>query len=77
MLRPAAPLVGLTEGQRVTITIEDEVEIKKREDAFRRKMDDEGLVVHFPPPEQSAAKNFTPIQAGGKPISETIIEERR
>jgi predicted DNA-binding antitoxin AbrB/MazE fold protein len=77
VLRPIAPIPGLADGQRVTVTIEDEAEIKKREEAFRRKVDEEGLIVHFPPPAEKTAANFTPIKVSGKPISETIIEERR
>ena len=77
VFRPVAQLPGLTEGQRVTITIEDEAEIKKREAEFRRKMKEEGRIVHFPPPQEPPPANFTPIKITGKPLSETIIEERR
>ena len=77
VLRPVAPLPGVTEGQRLTITIEDQGEVKKREEMFHRKMEEEGLIVHFPPPDEPPPANFTPIKIEGKPLSETIIEERR
>ena len=77
IFRPVAQVPGLTEGQRVTITVEDEVEIKKREAEFRRKMEDEGLIAHFPEPQQPPPANFSPLKIAGKPLSETIIEERR
>ena len=77
VFRPIAQVPGLTEGQRVTITVEDEAELKKREEVFRRKMEEDGLIVHFPEPEEPPPANFTPIKIIGKPLSETIIEERR
>jgi predicted DNA-binding antitoxin AbrB/MazE fold protein len=77
VFRPVVQVPWLTEGQRVTITVEDEAEIQKREAAFRRQMKEEGRIVQFPPPEEPPPANFTPIKIIGKPLSETIIEERR
>ena len=77
VFRPIAQLPGLKEGQRVTITVEDEAEIAKREEAFRRQMEEEGLIAHFPKPDEPPPADFKPIQIVGKPLSETIIEERR
>jgi predicted DNA-binding antitoxin AbrB/MazE fold protein len=77
VFRPVANVPGLMEGQRVTITVEDEAEIQKREAELHRQMEEEGLIVHFPEPEEPPPENFKPIDVIGKPISETIIEERR
>jgi predicted DNA-binding antitoxin AbrB/MazE fold protein len=77
VFRPVAQVPGLTEGQRVTITVEDAAEIQKREAELHRQMEEEGLIVHFPEPEEPPPANFKPIEVIGKPISETIIEERR
>jgi len=77
VFRPVAQIPGLTEGQRVTITVEDEAEIAKREEELYRQMDAEGLIAHFPMPDEPPPENFKPIEILGKPLSETIIEERR
>lgn len=77
VFRPVAQVPWLTEGQRVTITVEDEAEIQKREAEFRRQMVEEGRIVHLPAPDEPPPANFTPIKIIGKPLSETIIEERR
>lgn len=77
VLRPVAQLPGLVDGQRVTITVEDEAEIQKREAEFHRRMEEDGLIVHFPEPDEPAPADFKPIEVSGKPLSETIIEERR
>jgi predicted DNA-binding antitoxin AbrB/MazE fold protein len=77
VFRPIAQLPGLTEGQRVTITVEDDAEIAEREKAFRRKMEEDGKIFHFPKPDEPPPANFKPIEITGKPLSETILEERR
>ncbi len=77
VFRPVAQVPWLTEGQRVTITVEDEAEIQKREAEFRRKMEEEGRFVRFPPPVEPPPADFKPIEITVKPLSETIIEERR
>ena len=76
VFRPVAQLPGLTEGQRVTITVEDDAENDKIEEELIRQMDAEGLILHFPAPDEPPPENFTPIEIIGKPLSETIIEER-
>jgi predicted DNA-binding antitoxin AbrB/MazE fold protein len=77
VFRPVAQLPGLTEGQRVTITVEDEAEIQKREQELNRQMEEEGLIVHFAEPAEPPPADFKPVEITGKPLSETIIEERR
>lgn len=76
VFRPIAQLPGLTEGQRVTITVEDEAEIEKIEHELIRQMEVEGLIVHFPEPAEPPPDDFEPIEIIGKPLSETIIEDR-
>ena len=69
VFRPVAQVPWLTEGQRVTITVEDEAEIQKREDELMRQMEEEGLLVHFPRPEGPVPQDFKPIEITGKPLS--------
>ena len=48
----------------------------EKETAYWRKLLDLGLIKSIvPQPEKVQA--FTPVSAGGKPVSQTIIEERR
>jgi predicted DNA-binding antitoxin AbrB/MazE fold protein len=77
VLRPIAPLLGLEEGARVIVTVREKREIDEREEELYRMMDEDGLICHFPPPDEPPPANFTPIEIIGKPLSETIIEERR
>lgn len=75
VLRPLGSLAGLAEGQRVTITVEDETEIDKRERELIQEMESQGMLVHLPPP-TDVPEEFEPIEIIGKPLSETIIEDR-
>jgi len=76
VFRPVVQVPGLTEGQRVTITVEDEAEIRKREQELKRQMEAEGLIAHFPKTAEPVP-GFKPIKIDGPPLSQTILEERR
>jgi hypothetical protein len=52
-------------------------EEKLAEDRFRKKLIDEGFLVKPKDPSYKPAGDRTPIKIKGKPVSETIIEERR
>lgn len=49
------------------------------EDEFEQQLLREGLLWEIPPPIIDFAPylNYTPVEVKGKPISETLIEERR
>lgn len=60
VLRPVNPLVGLQEGQRLTITleVEENAELQRREAEFIKQMEAEGLLMHFPPPAALRLRTF-------------------
>jgi predicted DNA-binding antitoxin AbrB/MazE fold protein len=64
------------EHERMKITVETEVKPKLTQAEFDQVLFNEGLLVNFPI-EMDETDNFEPIEFEGKPISETIIEERR
>ena len=49
---------------------------KERERAFIERLRAEGLIVSFPSSDIKAPRNFKPVPVKGKPVSETIIEDR-
>lgn len=53
-----------------------ETEPKITQDEFDRILFEDGLLVNFPV-EADEDDDFEPVEFTGKPISETIIEERR
>lgn len=63
--------LGLIAEKRTTPT-ENEVS----EDHIERQLADDGLI-RLPPNKEQTRPEFEPIEVGGKPISEMIIEERR
>ncbi|GEM_PF-5772487 len=82
VLRPVQPLTGLAEGQMVSVRVEwnhaeSTVTEEEREQAFLRMMEDEGLLVHFPPPDVPPPADFKPLVLDGPPLSQQIIEDRR
>jgi uncharacterized membrane protein len=59
---------------------EDEANLRERERAWRRQMEARGLLRSAGPQVAQAGRrmrDWQPIVVDGKPISETIIEERR
>ena len=77
VLRLTSPVHGLATGQKVTVVIYDEDELRKREKEFLEQMKAEGRVVELPENPPAPPKKFEPIKIQGKPLSETILEERR
>lgn len=55
---------------------DDEQTIRERQDDLHRRLMEEGLLKNIPP-RQKKKRTFKPVPIIGKPISETIIEERR
>ncbi len=78
VLRPVNPLVGLQEGQKLTITleVEENAELQRREAEFIKQMEAEGLLMHLPGPPPPFPANFRPVEISGPPLSQTIIEDR-
>jgi len=62
-----------------TLPDADEAEMRRREAEFERRLLEKGLTVKLPLPASSAMpfEEYEPIKVQGKPVSETIIEERR
>ena len=62
----------------VSETNEDDV--RAREEAWERRMEEKGLLCPREPvteAELEEMRRFQPVVVSGKPVSETIIEERR
>jgi hypothetical protein len=57
----------------------EQSEEKAKRDQILQKMLEDGLITRIPPPIMDGARHrsWKPIEIEGKPISETIIEERR
>ncbi len=57
----------------------EEVKPKITEEEFARHLYEKGIIGKPPPPimDFSRYKNYVPVKVEGKPVSETIIEERR
>lgn len=62
--------------QMVQARLTPKVESLKREE-FQRALFDAGLISKMRIPNQIAETRIEPIEVLGKPVSETIIEERR
>jgi predicted DNA-binding antitoxin AbrB/MazE fold protein len=77
VLRPTIPLAALKDGQHVTVVLYDEEELRKREREFIEEMRAEGRIVQLPEISPAPPTKFEPIKIQGKPLSETILEERR
>ena len=82
ILRPTTLLLDLQEGQRVQLRVRPVVELDPEEYARRhaelmRRLEAEGFLVHFPPPEQPAPVDWKPLVIKGEPMSETVIKMRR
>jgi hypothetical protein len=68
-----------------SLTAEEQIQVRDllnelllSREAIQEDMLKEGLVSDIKPPRSSLPeRNFKPIEVKGKPVSETIIEERR
>jgi len=49
---------------------------KSREREFIERLRAEGMIVTFPPSKLKMPRNFKPVPVKGKPVSQTIIEDR-
>ena len=78
ILRPATPVVGLSEGQRVRVTMDEPPALsdaERTEAELIRRLEARGLVEK--PVAPPAPADFRPIQMPGPGLSETILAERR
>jgi predicted DNA-binding antitoxin AbrB/MazE fold protein len=81
VLRPTSLLFDLREGQKVQVTVELLEELTRDEEArlhaeLVRRMEADGALVHFPPPDEPPPADWTPLTIEGEPLSETIIKMR-
>lgn len=60
-------------------TLSPHVPTQEEEDEFERELLAEGLLSRIPPPitDYTLFQNRKPTKVEGKPVSETLIEERR
>jgi predicted DNA-binding antitoxin AbrB/MazE fold protein len=85
VLRPVTLLLGLTEGQRLLLTVEriadvPPEELARREAELERRMEAEGFLETEPVPllkNVPIPEKFQPLVIEGEPLSETIIKMRR
>jgi predicted DNA-binding antitoxin AbrB/MazE fold protein len=78
VLRPAAPLIGLAEGQHVWIVMNEAQAIAERaqkETELVRRLEAQGLVDR--PTAPPAPVGFRPLEMPGPGLSDTILAERR
>lgn len=56
-----------------------DAEFQRRKGQVYQRLRDKGITVHIPPPitDSKPFDDWKPIKIEGKPLSETIIEERR
>lgn len=66
---------------RVALNSRDTTKPVMTEDEFEQHLLASGVITEIPPPptkaDIEAFRNYKPITVEGKPVSETIIEERR
>ena len=82
LLRPLTVPQGLSEGQRVVLAVQASAEESRsresagQEDDFLQDLEAEGLLDHYPWAHGPAPKDFKPLEAIGKPLSQIILEDR-
>ena len=78
VFRPESPVVGLSQGQRVRVTVADPRDLRQslQEEAdLIRSLEVRGLLEE--PSAPPAPAGFRPLQMSGPGLSETILAERR
>ena len=78
VFRPEAPVAGLSQGQRVWVTVgepRDPSQSHRKETDLIRALEARGLVEE--PNAPPAPVGFRPLQMPGPGLSETILAERR
>ena len=78
VLRPANPVVGLSEGQRVRVTMDEPqafTDSEQKEAELIRRLEARGLVEKSVAP--PAPMDFRPLEMPGPGLSDTILAERR
>lgn len=68
------PARGLNVEKFLEILLQEFDESRERE--FKERLRAKGLIVSFPPTKMKVPRNFKPVPVKGKPVSETIIEDR-
>jgi predicted DNA-binding antitoxin AbrB/MazE fold protein len=78
VFRPEVPVLGVSPGQRVWVTVDEPDafgQFEQKETELIRRLEIQGLVEK--PSAQPAPAGFRPLQVPGPGISETILAERR
>ena len=78
VFRPDQPVTGLSQGQRVWVTVEEPRDARldeQREADLIRRLEARGLVER--PQAPPAPADFRPLQLSGPGLSDTILAERR
>lgn len=78
IFRPATPVVGLSEGQRVRVTMDVPLvftDSEQKEAELIHRLEAQGLVDK--PIARPAPNDFRPLELPGPGLSETILAERR
>lgn len=77
LLRTEAEGRGLSPNQFVQIVLKERLSNQKVSKDTLREMLAEGMISQIPVGITDEEDNFEPLEFEGKPISETILEERR
>jgi predicted DNA-binding antitoxin AbrB/MazE fold protein len=82
VLRPTAALPGITEGQRVLLTVQPVSPSPVAGEALRRaalfqELEQEGMIEHLNPPGPARPLDWKPLVLEGEPLSETVVRMRR
>ena len=78
VLRPARPVLGLSEGQHVWVTMDERhalTDHERKEAELIQRLEAQGLAEKLAAP--PAPPDFQPLQMPGPGLSETILAERR
>lgn len=77
LLQNEAERKGLSPNQFVQSVLEEKLSNQKVSPETLREMMAEGMISRIPEGFTDDEDNFAPLEFDGKPVSETILEERR
>ena len=76
LLQTEAARKGLSPNKIVQIVLEEKFSTQRVSKEVLREMLAEGMISHIPEGISEAEDDFTPIAIKGKPLSETLLEDR-
>ena len=77
LLRTEAERKGLSPDQFVELVLEEKPSTRKISKEILREMLADGMISRIPEGITDEEDNFEPLEFNGKPVSETLLEERR